>query len=77
LPPNKIYVDVAVFQGKNNSRQERHLQLEIVDHNCDLGTCDRQNNVNEQQKPENVIVLVHPYGAHDEEELNEAGTEWK
>ena len=52
-------------------------KLEVGEHHSDLGTGDGQNEEYHQQKSEHVIVLVHPDGGEDEEELHETSSEWE
>lgn len=52
-----------------------YVQLEVVEDDRDLGARNCQNDENKQQKPEHVVILVHPDGRHDEEQLNKTGPE--
>ena len=48
-------------------------ELEVAQHNCDLRTCDEQNDEHEAQEAEEVVELMEPHRGQDEEELYEDG----
>ena len=49
--------------------------LEVAHDNGDFSTSDAEDDVDEQQEAEDVVILVHPYGRHHEEQLHEARAE--
>ena len=48
-------------------------QLEIAEHDGDLGTGDEQDDEHQAQEAEEVVELVQPHGGEDEEQLDEDG----
>lgn len=52
-------------------------QLEVCDHNGDLGAGDDHNQAHKEQEAKQIIILILPDRREDEEELNEAASEWQ
>ena len=52
-------------------------ELEVDEHHRDLGARRYKDEEHEQREAEHVVVLVHPHGGEDEEELDKAGAEGK
>jgi hypothetical protein len=50
-------------------------ELEVIEHDGDLRAGQAQDDVHEQEESEYVVVLVHPDGAHQEEQLHKARAE--
>jgi hypothetical protein len=50
------------------------LHLEVDEYDGDLGAGDEEDGEDDKCEAEDVVVLVHPHGGEDEEELHETRT---
>lgn len=68
-------------KGRQNEQQNRTrdvppavvlaAELEVAQHYGDLCACDDQDHKHQAKEAEEIVKLVEPHGAEDEEELNE------
>jgi len=50
-------------------------ELEVAEHDGDLGAGDEQDDKHQAQEAEEVVELVQPHGGEDEEKLDEDRSE--